>query len=140
MNVLGTSCLIAFCLVSMIKVTPVAMLSSSLVLSLVLIANLVSAYETFHPNCTFPHKTVNLVTSPEIRGTFNILWSCLFTLLICTWTIQHLNVPAQKPRETKSCWEGLKDLLRRKGSRNLRVALGWSLRRVWRRVKWMLIT
>jgi hypothetical protein len=27
----------------------------------------------------------------------DILWSCLFTIIACTWTILHLNVPEQKP-------------------------------------------
>jgi hypothetical protein len=30
---------------------------------------------------------------PNQRGTFNIIWSCLSTVVACTWTILHLNVP-----------------------------------------------
>ncbi|KAF8861684.1 hypothetical protein BDZ45DRAFT_647304 [Acephala macrosclerotiorum] len=52
---------------------------------------------TFRPNCTAPGKESNLVLSSNIRGTFDILWSSLFTLLICTWTVQHLNIPTQVP-------------------------------------------
>ena len=38
------------------------------------------------------------VGSPDGRGTFDILWSCLFTIFLCTWTVLHLNIPA--PHET----------------------------------------
>jgi hypothetical protein len=30
---------------------------------------------------------------PNQRGTLTILWSCLSTIVACTWTILHLNVP-----------------------------------------------
>lgn len=79
-----------------------------------------SSAHQFRPNCTAPGQDENLVFSSNIRGTFDIMWSSLFTLLICTWTVQHLNVPAQ-------------------GSAN-----GSKLRAVisstWRRMKWMLLT
>ncbi|KAI0189909.1 hypothetical protein F4808DRAFT_467184 [Astrocystis sublimbata] len=32
--------------------------------------------------------------SPDRRGTFTIIENCLFTIVACTWSIQHLNVPA----------------------------------------------
>ncbi|OCL08119.1 hypothetical protein AOQ84DRAFT_407568 [Glonium stellatum] len=54
-----------------------------------------SASSTFRPNCTRPPDGVNFVYKADIRATFDILWSCLFTLLICTWTVQHLNIPDQ---------------------------------------------
>ncbi|KAH0536554.1 hypothetical protein FGG08_006584 [Glutinoglossum americanum] len=109
-----------------------------LALSLVLI---VSASETFNPNCTIPPKSINLVTSPAVRGTFDILWSSLFTLLICTWTIQHLNIPAPKPKEIETCWGGVKGLFAGKGGRPLLSALVWSIRsRAWPRLMWMIIT
>ncbi|KAL8867670.1 MAG: hypothetical protein Q9174_005510 [Haloplaca sp. 1 TL-2023] len=34
------------------------------------------------------------VSAPDGRGTFDILWSCLFTIFLCTWVSLHLNVPA----------------------------------------------
>lgn len=34
------------------------------------------------------------VGQPNGRGTFDILWSCLFTIFLCTWVSLHLNVPA----------------------------------------------
>ncbi|RAL17423.1 uncharacterized protein BO97DRAFT_447816 [Aspergillus homomorphus CBS 101889] len=39
---------------------------------------------------------VNYVSSPKIRGTLTIVWSCLFTIIACTWTVQHLSLPWQK--------------------------------------------
>lgn len=108
--------------------------------SLVLAAHPTYASKIFHPNCTIPLKSVNLVTSSTIRGTFDILWSCLFTLLICTWTIQHLNVPAQRLKKSKTSWQGLKDLFYGKGGKTLWEALSWTLNRPWRKLKWMVIT
>ena len=34
------------------------------------------------------------VSQPNGRGTFDILWSCLFTIFLCTWVSLHLNIPA----------------------------------------------
>lgn len=51
--------------------------------------------------------------SPNQRGTLTILWSCLSTIIACTWTILHLNVPGTS--ETT----------------------GWK---ILRKAKWMLVT
>ncbi|KAK3345851.1 hypothetical protein B0T25DRAFT_265036 [Lasiosphaeria hispida] len=42
---------------------------------------------------------VGWVSQPDGRGTFDILWNCLFTSFLCTWVSLHLNVPAQKDSE-----------------------------------------
>ena len=34
------------------------------------------------------------VPDADIRGTWNLLYSCVFTLALCVWTAIHLNVPA----------------------------------------------
>jgi hypothetical protein len=47
-----------------------------------------------------------------VRGTFDILWSCIITLLICTWTVQHLNVPPPRRKGTKTIWQGLVGMLK----------------------------
>lgn len=39
--------------------------------------------------------SVHYVTSASRRGTLDILWSSLFTVISCTWTVQHLNIPVQ---------------------------------------------
>jgi hypothetical protein len=54
------------------------------------------AYTRFDTTCTLPTGLVNFVSSPDSRGTLDILWSCLFTIVACTWTIQHLNIPEQR--------------------------------------------
>lgn len=77
------------------------------------------ASSTFYPNCTLPSSTVNFVSSASVRGTLDILWSSLFTLLICTWTVQHLNVPEQTSDCTK--WQEI-------------------IKRGRTKVKWMLVT
>ncbi|KAH7418530.1 hypothetical protein BKA64DRAFT_701046 [Cadophora sp. MPI-SDFR-AT-0126] len=33
------------------------------------------------------------VSEPRGRGTWNLLYSCVFTLVLCIWTSVHLNVP-----------------------------------------------
>jgi hypothetical protein len=39
--------------------------------------------------------------SPNTRGTFDILWSCLSVLLVCTYTAVHLNLPSPQERVAK---------------------------------------
>lgn len=48
------------------------------------------------------------VPEPHGRGTFKILWTCLMTLFLCTWTVHHLNIP--NPKDST-----LKKLLRKVG-------------------------
>ena len=33
------------------------------------------------------------VAEPAARGTWSLLWSCLSTIFVCTWSVLHLNVP-----------------------------------------------
>lgn len=65
----------------------------------------------------FSESQAHVVAGPNTRGTLTILWSSIFTLLACTWTVQHLNVPRQY--ET----DGLKQ----------------KLLAQWRKLKWMII-
>jgi len=78
---------------------------------------------TFESNCTLPATAVNILYTGNIRGTFDILWSCISTLLICTWTVQHLTIPRQAP-ETKT----LMDYWRMRASR------------AWKLLKWFIVT
>ncbi|KEQ73746.1 hypothetical protein M436DRAFT_45031, partial [Aureobasidium namibiae CBS 147.97] len=56
----------------------------------------------FQTNCTLPASTTTFVESPNVRGTLDILWSCLGVLLLCTWSIQHLAIPNQcRPRSMR---------------------------------------
>ncbi|KAF2152643.1 hypothetical protein K461DRAFT_226034 [Myriangium duriaei CBS 260.36] len=56
----------------------------------------------FNVNCTLPVSVVTFVGSPNVRGTLGIIWSCLSIILICTWSVLHLNVPVQAtPRNKK---------------------------------------
>src|SRR5204862_325718 len=70
-------------------------------LSLFLVVNQVSGSKSFHTSCTMPTYNVNFFHPPPIRGTMDILWSCLFTVFLCTWTAQHLNVPQQPSSQAK---------------------------------------
>ncbi|KAJ5425570.1 hypothetical protein N7465_000640 [Penicillium sp. CMV-2018d] len=57
--------------------------------------------QTFHTNCTYPPETASFVSSPNTRGTLDIVWSCLSVIGLCTWSILHLNVPIQSTPSTK---------------------------------------
>ncbi|KUJ22820.1 uncharacterized protein LY89DRAFT_311399 [Mollisia scopiformis] len=67
---------------------------------------------------------VNFVPSPNSRGTLSILWSSLFTILACTWTVQHLNVPEQR-NSCKPGWMG---------------TLTWYTRKFLKSARWMIVT
>jgi hypothetical protein len=43
------------------------------------------------------------VAEPSGRGTWGILYSCVFTLVLCVYTAIHLNVPA-KNNSTSTIW------------------------------------
>lgn len=76
----------------------------------------------FQPNCTIPPEPPALVIAPDVRSTMDIVWSCTSTILLCCWSIQHLNVPPQfQPKTTRQ------KLMRK-------------LFFFWRKVKWMTIT
>ncbi len=45
-------------------------------------------------NETSPSDRQGWVSQPDGRGTFDILFSSLFTVFLCTWVALHLNVPA----------------------------------------------
>ncbi|OJD30410.1 vegetative incompatibility protein 3a [Diplodia corticola] len=49
----------------------------------------------FKPDCTLPPPNTRFVSSPTVRGTLDILWSCLSIFVLCTWSIYHPNLPVQ---------------------------------------------
>ena len=36
--------------------------------------------------------------NPNMRGTLDIIFSCLSTIVLCVWSVQHLNVPSKHDR------------------------------------------
>ena len=38
------------------------------------------------------------VDEPDGRGTVDLLWTCLGTVFLCTWTIQRLDIPSSTPK------------------------------------------
>ncbi|KAG9238995.1 hypothetical protein BJ875DRAFT_276092 [Amylocarpus encephaloides] len=94
------------------------------IFGLIIYANLVQGYTTFSPKCSTPNSTVNYVSGPNTRGTLDILWSCLFTIVACTWTVLHLNVPEQRNGRDPGKIGDLK----------------WKIRGFWSTFKWMLGT
>ncbi|KAI9858556.1 MAG: hypothetical protein M1824_004292 [Vezdaea acicularis] len=69
------------------------------------------------------------------RGTWDIIINCLTTFIACTWSVQHLNVPAEENSQESSAEEqgGLLVHL-------WRAYLANTWRRMWRQLKWMIIT
>ncbi|KAH8131360.1 hypothetical protein FP744_10003754 [Trichoderma asperellum] len=78
--------------------------------------SLVQAYTVFETNCSTPATLSNYVSSPNTRGTLDILWSSVFTIFACTWSVQHPNVPEQQQdagnQTSKGWWRGDKWVLR----------------------------
>lgn len=77
----------------------------------------------FDSACTVPPEGVAFVGSPHIRGTLQIVWSCVLVLLTCTWSILHLNIPPQSTVRPGSWAHTRRGLLR-----------------VWTKIKWMMFT
>lgn len=76
----------------------------------------------FNTNCSLPTPGSSFVESPNVRGTLDILWSCLSVLLLCTWSIQHLQIPHQcRPR-------------------SMRQQINKFAVQLWIKVRWMLVT
>ena len=48
------------------------------------------------------------VPDPDNRGTWSLLYSCVFTLVLCVWTAIHLNVPAYHESRTSQWLRKLK--------------------------------
>lgn len=63
----------------------------------------------FNPICTGPPDQPGIVASANIRGTFDIAWSCLAVVLLCTWAVLHENVPVEgSPKGWRQqAWFGL---------------------------------
>jgi hypothetical protein len=68
---------------------------------------------TFTPTCTVPPPETSYVGGTGIRSTMSIIWNCLSIFILCTWSIQHLNIPADRPPTKhfgKWLWRQILDL------------------------------
>ena len=61
----------------------------------------------FQPQCTIPEEGPAFIQQPNVRSTMDIVWSSVFIIFLCTWSILHLNVPPQiRPLPpAKNFWE-----------------------------------
>lgn len=65
--------------------------------------------DIFNANCTLPPEGVNYVSGPNVRSTLTIVWNSLATIFLCTWTVQHLNIPDPKQASgLPALWRKLK--------------------------------
>ena len=69
-------------------------------------------------------SVVNFVSGADTRGTMDILWSCLFTIIACTYTFLHLNVSEQRGHRDPGILGDIR----------------WMVKRIWNSLTWMLIT
>ncbi|QIW94488.1 hypothetical protein AMS68_000006 [Peltaster fructicola] len=83
---------------------------------------LVSGLNVFHSNCTIPDSNVHFASAPNTRGTLEIVWTSLATIIACVFTVLHLNVPEQRQGRDPG-WKG--DLYWT--MKNLRTSLSYSL-------------
>jgi len=90
---------------------------------LVLLIDFAAATTTFKPECSLPPPGTNYVAGPNTRSTLSILWNCLSIIFLCTWSIQHLNVPAMR-REPWGFWQ----------------KQWWKVLDSMTKVKWMILT
>jgi hypothetical protein len=49
------------------------------------------------------YTTVSWVSDGDnTRSTISLLYNCLFTIFLCTWTAMHLNVPGEKESQLQT--------------------------------------
>ncbi|KAK6504791.1 hypothetical protein TWF481_006730 [Arthrobotrys musiformis] len=73
-----------------------------------------SQASVFTPDCAPPPPGTSFVTTPTVRSTMTIVWNCLSILFLCTWSIQHLNVPKYRKKPTtfaEKRWDDILDFL-----------------------------
>jgi hypothetical protein len=56
----------------------------------------IHAFTSFETDCTLPRVSYNYLSAPNVRSTLDITWSSLATIIACTFTVLHLNVPDQR--------------------------------------------
>ncbi|KAI0888352.1 uncharacterized protein GGS22DRAFT_198125 [Annulohypoxylon maeteangense] len=63
--------------------------------------NLITMNDTYNPlldTLNDAKQLVGWVDSPNVRGTIDIIWSCVLVLVTSLWTVIHLNLPAKDDR------------------------------------------
>ncbi|OTA57634.1 hypothetical protein K449DRAFT_335245 [Hypoxylon sp. EC38] len=96
------------------------------------------ASSVFQPNCTIPPESTNFVRATNVRGTLDILWTSLFTLITCCWTVQHLNIPRQLQRPR---WPEERNInVWRESVRYVYRLMKFYFLGVWPKIKWTLLT
>src|SRR6266545_4104434 len=66
------------------------------------------------PNVSDPREALQsgpVIQNQKIRTHFDIVWSCVSTLFICTWVAIHPNIPPQGEGRLWSLWRRIKLML-----------------------------
>jgi len=80
-----------------------------------------NASSYFKPQCPVPPPGTNYVAGANTRSTLGILWDFLSMIILCTWNIQHLNVPAIQRRPDTMLGRTWQTIL------NSRVKIKWMI-------------
>ncbi|KAK5172746.1 uncharacterized protein LTR77_002866 [Saxophila tyrrhenica] len=69
--------------------------------------------DAFNSSSTIPAPSARLgwQDSPDRRGTLDIVWSCVFSILLCLWTMLHLNVPTENDTYITIFWRKMRWLI-----------------------------
>lgn len=76
---------------------------------ILLYATLAQGFTSFDTNCTIPDQGYNYVQGPNTRGSLQIVWSCLATLIASTYTVLHLNMLPQRAGSSRESASYTKD-------------------------------
>lgn len=80
-----------------------------MIFTFLLFGSVTSALHLIDTNCTLSNTltttSAHYVSSPSIRGTLDIVWSCLATFVACTYTVLHPNVSRQYTTEPRGAVE-----------------------------------
>jgi len=49
----------------------------------------------FRSNCTLPPEGPAFMGAIPVRSTLDIVWACFTVVLLCTWSVLHLNLPVR---------------------------------------------
>lgn len=70
---------------------------------------------------------------PGERGSYQILSSCILTLVLCVWTAMHVNIPPPRPQERLKNDDGMLQGVKVSDEEELKSSFNWK------KVKWVMI-
>lgn len=56
-------------------------------------------------------QSLGFVPEPDERGTISLLWGCSATILICSWSAVHSNIPPDNESQWRLYWRKFKYMM-----------------------------